>query len=341
MSYKVAVIRGEGIGPEVIQATVRILEAMALPLEFINCPAGYSAWKKLGDPIPQDSWSILGEASVIFKGPAKTPVGPQTFKSVTVSLRQAFDLYANVRPMKTRHGVDSLQKDVDLIIMRENTEGLYVRMEERLEDSARAVRLITRRASERIARFAFEYATASKRRRVTVCHKATVLPVTCGLFRESCLDVARNYSSVRCDEMMIDTAAYNIVTAPQSLDILLTTNLFGDILSDVAAGVVGGLGLTPSANVGEVKAMFEPVHGTAEQIAGRNIANPTAAILSAAMMLKHLGLWDEAANLESALNVVLAEGRAVTPDLKGNASTTQMVDEIISVLTRRPRRQEP
>lgn len=332
MGYKIAVIPGDGIGSEVTVAALETLKAVRPDMEFITCEAGLKSWERYGKQITEEMLETIKSSDACLKGPTQTPEGPETFRSVAVTLRQTLDLYANVRPMKSRKGVPSLHQNVDFIIVRENTEGLYSGIEGRKGDVALATRVITRRASERIARFAFELAVAEGRRKVTVVHKANILKVTCGLFREVCLEVARDYPNIEVEELMIDATAHRIVRRPQDLDVLVTTNLFGDILSDEAAGVVGGLGIVPGANIGERYAMFEPVHGVALKYAGKGVADPSAMILSAAMMLKHLGEKEAASKLERALERVLEEGKVVTKDMGGDASTQAMAAEIIQVL---------
>jgi len=332
MGHKIAVIPGDGIGPEVSAATVLTLKAVKPDLEFITCEAGMKSWERYGKQLTEEMIETIRSADACLKGPTQTPEGPETYRSVAVTLRQTLDLYANVRPMKSRKGVPCLYPDVDFVIVRENTEGLYSGLEGRKGDLALATRVIKRRGSERIARFAFELAASEGRRKVTVVHKANILKVTCGLFRDVCLEVAKGYPSIQVEELMIDATAHRIVRRPQDLDVVVTTNLFGDILSDEAAGVVGGLGITPGANIGEKYGMFEPVHGVALKYAGKGVANPSALILSGVMMLRYLGEKEAAAKLERALERVLEEGKVVTKDLGGNASTQAMAEEIVKVM---------
>jgi isopropylmalate/isohomocitrate dehydrogenase-like protein len=332
MKYKIAVIPGDGIGPEVVNATLEILRNMNLRIEFVICEAGYQCWEKYGKQIIDATIETIKESNACLKGPTLTPPGPETFRSVAVTLRQTLDLYANVRPIKTRKGIKSLFQNVDFIIVRENTEGLYVGIEERKPDRALATRVITRRGSERIAKFAFDLAVAEGRKKVTIVHKANILKETCGLFRDVSLEVAKRYPGIQAEELLVDAAAYRIATRPNELDVIVTTNLFGDILSDEAAGISGGLGLAPGANIGEKYAMFEPIHGVALKYAGKGVANPSATILSAVMMLKHIGEKEAAIKLETALNTVIAEGRNVTRDLGGEATTFEMAKEIVKTL---------
>jgi len=320
-TYKIAVITGDGIGPEISEATLYVLDKIGLNLEFTKVPVGLNAWEKYGNQLPEESVKTIRESDACLKAPTQTPPGPGSFRSATVMLRQKLDLYANVRPFRNHPGVPSVHKGVDLVIVRENTEGLYAGIEYNVGESALAIRVITRRGSERIARFAFELARREGRKKVTAVHKANVLKETDGLFRSVCADVAKNYSSVQFDEMHVDAAAMRIAMKPQNLDVIVTTNLFGDVLSDEVAGVVGGLGLAPSANVGDRYSFFEAIHGTAPKHAGKWDANPAALMLSGAMMLRHLGEMDAAARMESAIDRVLEEGKVVTRDLGGTAGT--------------------
>jgi len=331
--YRIAVIPGDGIGPEVTKAALSVLRNLSLDLEFVTFNLGLEYWKKSGKQISDEDIEAIGKTDACLKGPTTTPPGPGTFRSIAVTLRQKLDLYANLRPIKSRTSVKSLYRNIDLIIVRENTEGMYKGLEFRANDSALGIRVITKQGSNRIARFAFELARAQKRRKVTIVHKANVLKETCGLFRETCFNVAAQYPEIKADELMIDAVALKLVMGPQELDVILTTNLFGDILSDEAAGLVGGLGLVPSANIGDHFAIFEPVHGSAPQISGKGIANPSAMILSAALMLRHLNLSEYASRLEKALDKVLEEGTALTFDLGGEASTMDMAEAIVTQLS--------
>lgn len=335
--HRIAVIPGDGVGPEVVDATITVLEPLqdavkGLSFDFVKIEAGLKHWEKTGRQIDEEAIEEVKRCGILLKGPTATPPGPGTYRSVAVTLRQALDLYANVRPFKSRTGVKSLHQGVDLVLVRENTEGLYSGVEYSVLDSAVSIRIITRRGAERIARFAFELAKREGRARVTAVHKANILKETCGLFRSVCSEVAKEYPGIAYDELFVDAAAYTLVTNPQRLDVLVTTNMFGDILSDAAAGVCGGLGVAPSANIGDRYAMFEPVHGTVSKYAGRGVANPTGMLLSAVMMLKHVGESEAAVKLERALNSVLAEGRVVTRDLGGSASTMEMAKECVKRL---------
>lgn len=332
---RIAVIKGDGIGPEVVDSALRVLKAAAakygLAIEFTEVEAGDTALSRYGEAMPSRYWGIIEASDAILKGPVGESAG-----EVVVKLRRGLDLYANIRPARVYPGVKALREGVDLVIVRENTEDVYVRAEYMVtSDVAVALRVISRRASERIARVAFELAK-SRRGKVTVVHKANVLTVTDGLFRSVAREVASRYPNVKVDEMYIDSAVMDMVRRPQDFDVILTTNLYGDILSDIAAYVTGSIGLAPSANMGDSKAMFEPVHGAAFDIAGKGIANPTATILCASWMLKWWGSrvgdgkYTTAGNaIEKAVLDTLSSGAKLTPDLGGNATTVEFADEVI------------
>jgi len=328
--YKIALIPGDGIGKEVVAEAVRVLESTGLRFDFHQMDVGYEVFKKVGTSVPREALSEIRETQACLFGATTTPVDVADYTSAAVTLRKALDLYANVRPFRSQ-AVRSLQKDVDLVIIRENTEGLYSGVEFETGDSAFAVRVISGKASQRIARFAFRLALR-RRRKVTIVTKANILRKTCGLFRETSLLVAREYPGVEVNEMLVDAAAMNLVLKPQAFDVILTSNLFGDILSDEAAGLIGGLGLAPSANIGDDYALFEPVHGSAPDIVSKRIANPIAAILSAKMMLDYLGerKWSE--RIEKAVATVLKEERHLTPDLGGASTTRDVADAIVHAL---------
>jgi isopropylmalate/isohomocitrate dehydrogenase-like protein len=328
--YKIAVIPGDGIGKTVVPEAVRVLESTGLEFDFQYMKVGYEVFKEVGASVPEDVLSKIKETQACLFGATTTPVGVADYRSAVVTLRRALDLYANVRPTKS-YPIRSSVKDVDLVIVRENTEGLYSGIEFELEDSAFTLRMITRRASERIARFAFNLAM-KRNRKVTVVSKANVLRKSCGLFREVSLLVAKDYPEVEVNELFVDVAAMNLVMKPQVFDVILTSNLFGDILSDEAAGLVGGLGLASSANMGDDYALFEPVHGSAPDIAGKEIANPMAAILSAKMMLDYLGEDKWAEQVENAVMSVLKEKKHLTPDLGGTSTTHEVAEAIIDAL---------
>lgn len=321
---RVTLIPGDGVGPELVEALHVVLAAMEVPLEFERHEAGAAVAERFGTPLPDSVVESVRRNRVALKGPVTTPVGGG-FRSVNVALRTALDLYACVRPVRSLAGVPSRYEGVDLVIVRENSEDLYIGDERMLDaDTAEAIKRITRRGSERIARFAFEYARAYGRRRVTAGHKANIMKATDGLFLSVAREVAAGYPDIAFDERIIDALCLQLVQRPQEFDVLLLPNLYGDIVSDLAAGLVGGLGVVPGANLGAEAAVFEAVHGSAPDIAGRGIVNPAAFLLSAAMMLDHLGEQEGAARVRGALLDVLAEGRFVTPDLGGRATTSEM-----------------
>ncbi|WP_456327227.1 3-isopropylmalate dehydrogenase [Archaeoglobus sp.] len=319
---KIVVIPGDGIGKEVIPATLHILQGLNLPFEYVYAEAGDECFEKYGTPLPEETLELCKESDAILFG----AVG-ETAADVIVKLRQELDLFANVRPAKSMKGVKCLYSNVDLVVVRENTECLYKGYEFDVGDNAVAMRVITRRGCERIVKFAFEFAKREGRKRVTALHKANVLKKTCGLFKQVFYEIAKNYE-IEANDYYIDAGCLYLVTKPWIFDVIVTTNLFGDIVSDLTAGLVGGLGLAPSANIGDRYALFEPVHGSAPDIAGKGIANPSATILSACMMLRHLGFGEVAEKIEKALEKVIAEGKT-TPDLGGNLKTMEFADEVL------------
>jgi len=319
---KIAVIPGDGIGVEVMEAALHILNTLDLDLEFIHADAGDACLKRTGAALPEETLEAVGEARATLFGAAG-----ESAADVIVRLRREFDLFANLRPVKSLPGVPCLYPDLDFVIVRENTEDLYVGDEEYTPDGAVAKRIITRTASRRISQFAFQYAQKEGMQKVTAVHKANVLKKTDGIFRDEFYKVASEYPQMEASDYYVDATAMYLITQPQEFQTIVTTNLFGDILSDEAAGLIGGLGLAPSANIGEKNALFEPVHGSAPQIAGKNIANPTAMILTTTLMLKHLNKKQEAQKIEKALQKTLAEG-LVTPDLGGKLGTMEMAVEI-------------
>jgi len=317
--YKIAVIPGDGIGKEVMEATLHVLEASNLEFDYTFADAGDETKEKTGAALPEETLDTVKKSQACLFGAAG-----ESAADVIVKLRRELDLYANIRPVKSYKGTKCLFEDVDFVIVRENTEGLYIGREEYTDDGATAVRVITRKASERICRFAFEYAKNTQRNRVTGVHKANALKKTDGIFKETFYSVAEDYADVESEDFYVDATAMYLVTMPLHFDVVVTTNLYGDILSDEGAGLVGGLGLIPSANIGDKQGLFEPVHGSAPDIAGKGIANPSAMILSAVMMLEYLGEKEESRKLENALTQVLSEGKVVTGDLGGSASTMEM-----------------
>jgi isocitrate dehydrogenase (NAD+) len=333
MAHRVTLIPGDGIGPELAEATRRVLDATGIEFEWEVQEAGEATIATEGTPLPERVLESIRRNKIALKGPITTPVG-SGFRSVNVGLRQALNLYANLRPARSMAGVPSRYEDVDLVIVRENTEDLYAGIEHMVgRDAAESIKIITRAASERIARFAFEYAIANGRRKVTAVHKANIMKLSDGLFLESCTTVAAEYAGrVEFEDRIVDNMCMQLVQKPDLYDVLVLPNLYGDIVSDLAAGLVGGLGVAPGANIGEDGAVFEPVHGSAPKYAGQNKANPTALILSGALMLRHLGYAEVGERVETAVRDVIAEGRTVTSDLGGNAGTSQFADAVIERL---------
>ena len=322
MTYAVTLIPGDGIGPELADATRGVLEATGIGFDWDLQQAGEATIAAEGTPLPERVIDSIRANGVAIKGPITTPVG-SGFRSVNVGLRQALELYANVRPARSMQGVSTRYENVDLIIVRENTEDLYAGIEHRVgPDAAESIKIITRAASQRIARYAFEYAVKNRRRKVTAVHKANIMKLSDGLFLESCQQVAADYAGrIEFEDRIVDNMCMQLVQKPELYDVLVLPNLYGDIVSDLAAGLVGGLGVAPGANIGERAAVFEPVHGSAPKYAGQDKANPTALILSGALMLRHLGETDAADAVETAVRAVIAEGTTVTYDLGGTAGT--------------------
>jgi isocitrate dehydrogenase (NAD+) len=330
MAHRVTLIPGDGIGPELAEATRRVLEATGVAFEWEIQQAGEAMIAEHGTPLPEAVLESIRRNKVALKGPITTPVGGG-FRSVNVTLRQALGLYANVRPARSMQGLETRYEDVDLVIVRENTEDLYAGIEHMVgPDAAESIKIITRVASERIARYAFEYAVANGRRKVTAVHKANIMKLSDGLFLESCRTVADDYEGrVEFEDRIVDNMCMQLVQKPDLYDVLVLPNLYGDIVSDLCAGLVGGLGVAPGANIGTEAAVFEPVHGSAPKYAGLNKANPTALILSGVLMLRHLGEQAAAERVEDALRSVIADGRRTTYDLGGEAGTSEFADAII------------
>ncbi|HEX7769995.1 MAG TPA: isocitrate dehydrogenase [Dokdonella sp.] len=337
MSKTIAVIRGDGIGPEIMQATLRVLESLQLGLQYDFVEAGLAAHEATGELLPQATLDAIARHRVALKSPLTTPVG-EGFSSINVQLRRHFDLYANVRPAISFPNTRSrFPENVDLITVRENTEGAYAGEGQQVsEDGATAtlVQKITRKGSERIVRYAFDLARSTGRKKVTLVHKANILKSTSGLFLKVAREVAAGYPDIACNELIVDNCCMQLVMRPEQFDVICTTNLFGDIISDLCAGLVGGLGLAPGANIGADVAIFEAVHGSAPDIAGKGIANPCALLLGAAQMLDHLGHAAEALRLRSAIRATLEARDRVTPDLGGEGSTGAFADAIISRIGR-------
>ncbi len=336
MATPVTLISGDGIGPSISSATVRILEAAGAEIDWDPQYAGQAGVSKYGDPIPDATLDSIKRTRIALKGPLETPVG-EGFRSINVALRKTFDLYANVRPAHTIVKGGRFE-DIDIVLVRENTEGLYVGIEHYIKigsdprAAAESVALITRVGSERIVRYAFDYAVKHGRKKVTLVHKANILKYSSGLFLDVGRMVAREYANIEFQEMIVDATAMNLVLHPERFDVIVTTNLFGDILSDQISGLVGGLGLAPGANIGHGGAIFEAVHGTAPDIAGKGIANPSALVLAACMMLEYMNEGDRATRIRTALETTIRARKAVTRDLGGNASTDQFTDAVIARL---------
>ncbi len=323
---KIVVIPGDGIGKEVMDAAMLILEKLNLPFDFSYYEAGDEALEKYGKALPDETLEACRKSDAVLFGAAG-----ETAADVIVRLRRELQTFANVRPAKAIEGIDCLYPGLDIVVVRENTECLYMGFEFGFGDVTEAIRVITKKASERIARYAFELARREGRKKVTALHKANVMKKTCGLFRDVCKEVAKDYPEIQYNDYYIDAACMYLVMDPFRFDVIVTTNMFGDIVSDLAAGLVGGLGLAPSANVGEKTAIFEPVHGAAFDIAGKGIANPTAMILTACMMLRHFGYVEEARKVEAAVERVIKEGKR-TPDLGGSLKTMEFANEVASLL---------
>ncbi|NLD73378.1 MAG: isocitrate/isopropylmalate dehydrogenase family protein [Chloroflexi bacterium] len=339
MSYTVTLIPGDGIGPEVSEAMRRVVDATGVRIDWDVQEAGEKVIAQYGTPLPDHVLESIRRNRVGIKGPITTPVG-KGFRSVNVSIRKALDLYANVRPAKSVPGVASRYEDVDLVVVRENTEGMYVGIEHDVipGEAAEAVRIITRKASERVVRYAFEYARANGRKQVTAVHKGNILKITDGLFMRTAEAVAAEYPEIAFNDRIVDNLCMQLVQRPHEYDVLVLTNLFGDIVSDLCSGLVGGLGVTPGANMGDGIAVFEPVHGSAPKYTGQNKVNPTATIRSGALMLRFLGEADAAERVERAVAEVIRRGQQVTYDLKPHrddptaVGTREMADAIIAAM---------
>ncbi|MBT8040956.1 MAG: isocitrate dehydrogenase [Gammaproteobacteria bacterium] len=332
MSQSITVISGDGIGPEIMKASLRVLDALDCGLEYEFMDAGLGALEAQGNLLPETTLESIRRNEIALKGPLTTPVG-KGFRSVNVTLREIFELYANVRPVVSMPGTRARYQDVDIITVRENTEGAYLAAEAKTSEcgtSAESKIVITRKGSERVARYAFELARTAGRGKVTLVHKANILKTVSGLFLDVAREVAADYPDIRCEEMIVDATCMKLVMDPHQFDVIVTTNLFGDIISDLCAGLVGGLGLAPGANIGKEAAIFEAVHGSAPDIAGQNIANPCALLLAAAQMLTHLGLTEKAERLRGAITATVAAGEGTTPDLGGTGTTDVFADAIIA-----------
>lgn len=331
MSQLITLIAGDGIGPEITEVTLQALEALDCGLDFEFMNAGLTALDQDGELLPEITMESIRRNGVVLKGPLMTPVG-EGFSSINVSMRVAFDLYANVRPAISMPGTRARYENVDIITVRENTEGAYLEEDAMVSgdgNRAESKMVATRKGSERVTRYAFELARREGRKKVTLVHKANILKAVSGLFLEVSREVAHEYPDIICDEMIVDATCMKLVMDPHQFDVIVTTNLFGDIISDLCAGLIGGLGLAPGANIGKEAAIFEAVHGSAPDIAGKQVANPCALMLAAAMMLAHLRQNDKATRLRKAIVDTMASGDRVTPDLGGSGKTPEFAAAII------------
>lgn len=332
MKHTITLIPGDGIGPEIVAATVRTIEATGVDIEWETHIIGAQALEKFGTTIPEDTITSIKRNKVALKGPLMTPVG-KGFTSVNVGLRKNLDLYANVRPVKALPNVPCRYPELDLVVVRENTEDLYAGLEHIVVPGVvESIKIITDKASTRIAKYAFDFARDNGRKKVTAVHKANIMKLSDGLFLECFYRVAKDYPEIEAVDMIIDNCCMQLVMRPEQFDVLVLENLYGDIVSDLCAGLIGGLGLAPGANIGEIGAVFEAVHGSAPDIAGQGVANPTALMLSAIMMLRHIGETDAADRLRQALLDVFAEGKYITKDLGGTAKTADFANAIIAKL---------
>ncbi|MFY9114271.1 MAG: isocitrate/isopropylmalate dehydrogenase family protein [Dethiobacteria bacterium] len=327
--HRVTLLRGDGSGPDISAAVLKVIDGAGVKIEWEEVIAGEEALKRYGTPLPDEAVESIRRNKVALKGPLTTPVGTG-FRSVNVALRQKLNLYANLRPAKSYPGVRSHYKDIDLVVVRENTEGLYSGVEHKVgEDAAESIKIITRKASENIVRFAFDYAVRNGRKKVTAVHKANILKLSDGLFLEVAHYVAKEYPAIEFEDRIVDNMCMQLVQKPHLYDVMVMPNFYGDFISDLCAGLVGGVGLAPGANIGKEIAVFEPVHGSAPKYAGMNKVNPSAMLLSAVLMLEYLGEDRAAKLIESSLAAIIAGGKEVTYDLGGTASTSEMANAII------------
>jgi isocitrate dehydrogenase (NAD+) len=336
MSQKISVIPGDGIGPEIMKATLRTLDAMQLGLEYEFVEAGLAALEQMGELLPKSTLESVARNRILLKGPLTTPVG-KGFRSLNVTLRKEFDLYANVRPVISMPGTRSHFGDIDIITVRENTQGAYLASDAAISDDgtrAESKMVVTRDGCTRIAKYAYELARSAGRKKVTIVHKANILKHVSGMFLDIAREVALAYPDIETEEMIVDATCMKLVMNPWQFDVIVTTNLFGDIISDLCAGLVGGLGLAPGANIGEHAAMFEAVHGSAPDIAGQKLANPMALMLAAAQMLSHIGREHDAQPLRSAIRECLKTGdiELLTPDVGGHGTTDSLAQSVIDHL---------
>ncbi|AGB42173.1 NAD-dependent isocitrate dehydrogenase [Halobacteroides halobius DSM 5150] len=330
--YNVTLIPGDGIGPEITEAVQQIISAAGVDIKWQTVNAGANVMEEYGTPLPEEVLQSIKKNKVALKGPITTPVG-SGFRSVNVAIRQKLDLYVNLRPAKILKGAPTQFSDLDVVIFRENTEGLYAGIEHNVGDNAaESIKITTREASERIVRAAFEYALENDREQVTAVHKANILKLSDGLFKSVAEEVAQDYPDIKFNNKIVDNMCMQLVQYPEDYDVLVLPNLYGDIVSDLCAGLIGGLGVTPGANLNDQLAVFEAVHGSAPDIAGEDKANPIALLLSACLMLEHLGEEKAASQIETAIEEVLTRGEVLTADLGGTATTTELTEEIINQL---------
>lgn len=332
MKHKITVIKGDGIGPDIINSAIQIMDHAQCNFTYEFVEAGAQALETHKELIPQTTIDAITNNIATLKGPIETPIGTG-FTSVNVALRKKFNLYANVRPVKTIAGTKSKYDNVDIITVRENTEGMYSGISQTIsEEKATATSIITKQQCVKILNFAYQLAISQKRNKVTIVHKANIMKATSGLFLRQAREISKQYPTIKTEELIVDAACMKLVMEPENFDIIVTTNLFGDIISDLCAGLVGGLGLAAGANIGDNKAIFEAVHGSAPDIANKNIANPTSIILASIEMLKYLDMNNQAKNIYQAIKTVIAEGKHKTTDLGGNASTEEFTAAIINKL---------
>ncbi|MEI6860470.1 MAG: isocitrate dehydrogenase [Shewanella sp.] len=330
----ITVIPGDGIGPSIIDATIKILDKAGCDFEYEFTDAGLTALEKYGELLPQRTLDMIEKNKITLKGPLTTPVG-EGFTSINVTLRKKFGLYANIRPVVSFQGTQARYENIDIITVRENTEGMYSGLGQSISEdgsTAEATSIITRKGAEQITIFAYELARKENRQKVTIVHKANIMKSTSGLFLKVAREVSLRYPDITTDEMIVDATCMKLVMNPEIFDVIVTTNLFGDILSDLCAGLVGGLGMAPGANIGKDAAIFEAVHGSAPDIAGKNLANPTSVILASIQMLEYLGMADKAENIRAAVTAVIAEGDRTTRDLGGTHGTTDFTQAVIDRL---------
>lgn len=332
MGDTITVFKGDGIGPEITDTVLKILDRAGADLKYEIFQVGQAEYEAHGALIPEEAFASFEKNRVLLKSPITTPLG-KGFRSLNVMMRKKYDLYANIRPAKSNSAIKTPFENVDIVMFRENTEDLYAGVEEMIdEDTAHSIKIITRKCSQRIIRDAFEYAVRQNRGKVVCVHKANIMKLSDGLFRDVFYEISKEYPQIEAEDMIVDNAAMQLVMNPQQFDVIVTENLYGDILSDLTSGLIGGLGLLPSSNLGSGYAMFEAVHGSAPDIAGKGIANPTALLWSACMMLEHMGKSDCAARIRWAVDQVLEEGQVKTPDVGGTATTVEFQQAIMERL---------